>query len=206
VDLIVVDSRMDDGDGVEEKIGKNKIGNIKIGKIRSLLQRVWGPLPLEVTSALGAHAPVSSLVVRPVLAADLLASVKADVLHDAIPAPDESREALLRRLAQSTAFDNPRVVYSKKTKYGFFKYQSDLLLREGGQARRATFGTLSQPPFLDESGELVAPMRGYNHLYRHHEDQCMCRPMPPSLRTLGDELYTQVRTMLTFVISPFIGP
>jgi len=170
---------VDDGDGVDQE----KIGN---------LPRVWGPLPLAVTSAFRAHAPVRSFVVRPVLKADLLAAVEAEVLHGAIPAPDETREALLQRLQQSTPFDNPRIVFSRRTKHGCFRYQSDVPPREGGQPRRATFGEVSQPSYVDESGELVARKRGYFHLYRHHEEPCMCRPMPPSLLTLRDELYTQV--------------
>ena len=46
---------------------------------------------------------------------------------------------------------------------------------------------------VDESGRTKVRMRGYMHLYRHREDMRMCRPMPTSLRTLRDVLYTQVR-------------
>ena len=69
-------------------------------------------------------APVCSCVVHPVLDADLLAVVKAAVIGDAIPAHDETHEMLRQRLSQSTAFDNPRLIYPKRTRHGYFKHQS----------------------------------------------------------------------------------
>ena len=85
------------------------------------VERVWGPLPFALTSAMGAHAPVCSCVLRPVLDTSCLAGVEEEVLHDALPAPDETREALLYRLARSTAFDNPRIVSTRRTRHGHFK-------------------------------------------------------------------------------------
>ena len=99
------------------------------------MERLWGPLPLERTAEFGAHAPVCSFVVRPVLDVDLLEAVNRDVIGDAAPAHDETTETLRKRLAQCTAFDNPRIVYPKRTRIGNFKYQSDIAVREGGQAR-----------------------------------------------------------------------
>ena len=157
------------------------------------VERVWGPLPLECTAEFGAHAPVCSFVVRPVLDVNLLEAVNKDVIGDAAPAHDETPETLRQRLAQSTAFDNPRIVYSKRTRRGHFKYQSDIAVREGGQSRRATFAKPVGPVVVDESGRAMVRMRGYKHLYRHREDARMCRPMPASLRTLRDVLYKQVR-------------
>ena len=140
----------------------------------------------------GAHAPVSSFVVRPTLDADLLDKVKAEVLRGALPAPDESTEALVQRLARCTAFDDPRITYGKRTRHGFFKHQTALPTRQGGQTRRATYAEQTQPAFRNEAGDLVTYLRGYKHLYRHREDQFICRPMPPSLRNLRDALYAQV--------------
>ena len=51
-------------DGDKERLGEG-------------VERIWGPLPLESTAKFGAHAPVCSLVVHPVLDADLLAVAKA---------------------------------------------------------------------------------------------------------------------------------
>ena len=99
------------------------------------MTRVWGPLPFDVTSAYHAHAPVASFVVRPVIEANLLAAVEEEVLRDALPAPGETRETLQQRLARSTAFDNPRLVHSRRTQHGFFRYQNTVPPREGGQAR-----------------------------------------------------------------------
>ena len=161
-------------------------------RIHEGVARVWGPLPFALTSAMGAHAPVCSCVLRPVLDTSCLAGVEEEVLHDALPAPDETREALLYRLARSTAFDNPRVVSTRRTRHGHFKYQNSLTPAVGGQARRVTYAEPSQPPYLDAAGARVASMRGYGHLYRHHEDQYMCRPMPPSICKLRDALFTQV--------------
>lgn len=157
------------------------------------VERVWGPLPLECTAEFGAHAPVCSFVVRPVLDVNLLEAVNKDVIGDAAPAHDETPETLRQRLAQSTAFDNPRIVYSKRTRRGHFKYQSDIAVREGGQSRRATFAKPVGPVVVDESGRAMVRMRGYMHLYRHREDARMCHPMPASLSILRDTLYSQVR-------------
>ena len=166
------------------------------------LTREWGPLPLEVTTAVRAHAPVGSFVVRPVLDAELLAAVEAEVVSDARPAPDETPESLQQRLARSTVFDNPRLVSARRTQHGFFRYQNMLPPREGGQARRATFAQLSQPAFVNDGGEVLGLMRGYSHLYRHREDQRMCRPMPASLCSLRDALYTQVCASSVFEHTP----
>ena len=65
------------------------------------LATVWGPLSMQTTSAVGAHAPVSSFVVQPALAAELEAALCAEVLRDALPGPDETRETLLQRLTQT---------------------------------------------------------------------------------------------------------
>ena len=158
------------------------------------VERVWGPLPLKITDKFGAHAPVCSFVVRPVLDAHVVERVQADVVGDAMPAHDETPEMLRERLAQSTAFDNPRLVNSQRTRIGNFKHQNDVQVREGGQSRRATYGDpVGEPTVVDESGRAMVRMRGYMHLYRHREDARMCRPMPASLRTLRDVLYTQVR-------------
>ena len=157
------------------------------------MERIWGPLPLKSTAEFGAHAPVCSFVVHPVLDADLLAVVKADVIGDAIPARDETHEKLRQRLSQSTAFDNPRLIYPKRTRHGYFKHQSDVRVREGGQSRRVTYGDPLQSMVVDESGGATVRMRGYTHLYRHREDARMCRPMLASLRTLRDALYSQVK-------------
>ena len=54
------------------------------------MERVWGPLPLECTAEFGAHAPVCSFVVRPVLDVDLLEAVNRDVVGDAAPAKNFS--------------------------------------------------------------------------------------------------------------------
>ena len=115
------------------------------------------------------------------------------IIGDAAPAHDETPETLRKRLAQCTAFDNPIIVYPKRTRIGNFKYQSDIAVREGGQARRATFAEPLGPVVVDDSGGIKVRMRGYMHLYRHKEDMRMCRPMPASLCTLRDDLYTQVR-------------
>ena len=162
-------------------------------RLREGVERLWGPLPLERTAEFGAHAPVCSFVVRPVLDVDLLEAVNRDVIGDAAPAHDDTAETLRQRLAHSTAFDNPRIVCSKRGRHGHFKYQSDIEVKEGGQPRRATFAEPVGPVVLDESGSTIVRMRGYMHLYRHHDDCRMCRPMPASLRTLRDVLYTQVR-------------
>ena len=91
---------------------------------------------------------------------------------------------LRQRLSQSTAFDNPRLIYPKRTRHGYFKHQSDVRVREGGQSRRVTYGDPLQSMVVDESGGATVRMRGYTHLYRHREDARMCRPMLASLRTL----------------------
>ena len=106
-----------DGDG--ERLGES-------------VERVWGPLQLERTAEFGAHAPVCSFVVRPRLGVCLLEAVERDVIGDAAPAHDETPETLRKRLAQCTAFDNPRIVYPKRTRIGNFKYQNDIAVREGG--------------------------------------------------------------------------
>ena len=158
------------------------------------VESVWGPLMLDTTAKLGAHAPVCSFVVRPVLEATMLAAVKAEVMGDAIPAHDETRAMLLQRLAQSTAFDNPRLVAAKRGRHGYFKYQNTVQVRQGGQSRRATYGDpVGEPTVVDESGRAMVRMRGYMHLYRHREDARMCHPMPASLSILRDTLYSQVR-------------
>ena len=167
-------------DGDEERLGEG-------------MERVWGPLPLECTAEFGAHAPVCSFVVRPMLDVHLLEAVEKDVIGDAAPAHDETLETLRVRLAHSTAFDNPRIVVSKRTRHGYFKFQSDIAVREGGQARRATYAEPVGPVVVDESGGTNVRMRGYMHLYRHNQDMRMCRPMPASLRALRDVLYNQVR-------------
>ena len=91
-----------DGDG--ERLGEG-------------VERVWGPLPLERTAEFGAHAPVCSFVVRPRLGVCLLEAVERDVIGDAAPAHDETPETLRKRLAQCTAFDNPRIVYPKRNSH-----------------------------------------------------------------------------------------
>lgn len=87
-------------DGDEERFGEG-------------VERVRGPLPLEYIAEIGAHAPVCSFVVRPRLDVHLLhllEAIEKDVIGDAAPAHDETLETLRPRLAQSTAFDNPRIV------------------------------------------------------------------------------------------------
>ena len=113
----------------------------------------------------------------PVLDADLVAVVKADVIGDAIPAHDETHAMLRQRLSQSTAFDNPRLIFPKRTRHGYFKHQSDVRVREGGQSRRVTYGDPLQSMVVDESGRATVRMRWYTHLYRHREDARMCRPL-----------------------------
>ena len=166
-------------DGGEERLGEG-------------VERVWGPLPRERTAEFGAHAPVCSFVVRPMLDVCLLEAVGRDVIGDAAPAHDETPETLLERLARCAAFDNPRIIYPKRTRIGFFKYLSDVATREGGQSRRATYAEPVGPAVVDDSGRTTVRMRGYMHLYRHKEDMRMCRPMPASLLALRDVLYTQV--------------
>lgn len=156
-------------------------------------RRVWGPLPLEISSRCGAHAPVCSFVVAPELEPDVLSAAEAEVLQDSMPASDDTLDSWVERLTRSRAFDNPRIVYARRTSHGFFQYQAQLPLRQGSQARRATYAELSRPAFLDSTGARVGYMRGYSHLYRHREDKRMCRPMPPGLTALRDRLYTQVR-------------
>ena len=156
------------------------------------VSKLWGPLPLESTAKFGAHAPVCSFVVRPVLDADLVAEVMAEVGGDAIPARDETHARLRQRLKQSTSLDNPRIVVCKRGRHGYFKHQNDIQAREGAQSRRATYGDPVQPTLNDEAGRAMVRMRGYMHLYRHREDMRMCRPMPASLRALRDALYSQV--------------
>ena len=124
------------------------------------VERLWGPLPLERAAEFGAHAPVCSFVVRPVLDVNLLEAVNRDVIGDAAPAHDETTET------HSTAFDNPRIVVSKRTRHGNFKYQRDIEVKEGGQPRRATFAEPKGAVVLDESGGTIVRMRGYMHLYR----------------------------------------
>ena len=121
----------------------------------------------------------------------------AEVLRDALPGPDETHESLLQRLGSSDVFDNPRVVCAQRTRHGFFIHQNAQTPHKGGQARRATFAELSGQPFVNESGDLVGRMRGYMHLYRHREDQRMCRPMPVSLCSIRDALYSEVRSPAT---------
>ena len=156
-------------------------------------RRVWGPLPLDISSRCGAHAPVCSFVVAPELEPGVLSAAEAEVLQDSMPASDDTLDAWLGRLMRSKAFDNPRLAYPWRTRHGFFQYQAQLPLRQGGQARRATYAELSRPAFLDETGARVGYMRGYSHLYRHREDKRLCRPMPPGLTALRDRLYTQAR-------------
>ena len=155
-------------------------------------RRVWGPLALEITSRCGAHAPVCSFVVVPELEPDVLSAVESEVLQDTRPAPNDTLDSFVKRLSRSKAFDNPRLAYPWRTRHGFFQYQAQLLPRQGGQARRATFSELTRPAFLDEKGTRVGYMRGYSHLYRHREDKRLCRPMPPRLTALRDALYSQV--------------
>lgn len=168
-------------------------------------ERVWGPLRAAETAKFGAHAPVSSVVLRPRLHTDLLEAVKAEVLKDAVPSPVETLDELRARLANSEAFDNPRVTYPKRTKHGHFKRQLDLETQDGGQARRATFAEATQPPTRNDEGEHVVSMRGYRHLYRHHEDQFMCRVMPAGLRGMRDALYAQVH-LPPLSSQPFVRP
>ena len=101
------------------------------------LATVWGPLSMRTTSVVGAHAPVSSFVVQPALAAELEAALCAEVLRDALPGPDETLETLLQRLRRSDVFDNPRVVYARRTRHGFFIHapeRSDATPRRPGKA------------------------------------------------------------------------
>ena len=42
------------------------------------VERLWGPLPLERAAEFGAHAPVCSFVVRPMLDVHLLEAVDKD--------------------------------------------------------------------------------------------------------------------------------
>ena len=104
------------------------------GRTAAVPERVWGPLSAAETAEFGAHAPVSSVVLRPRLQTDLLEAVEAEVLKDAVPSTAETLLELRARLARSEAFDNPRVTYSKRTKHGNFKRQLDLATRDGGQA------------------------------------------------------------------------
>ena len=56
------------------------------------LATVWGPLSMRTTSVVGAHAPVSSFVVQPALAAELEAALCAEVLRDALPRTGSGRD------------------------------------------------------------------------------------------------------------------
>ena len=116
--------------------------------------KLWGPLPLESTAKFGAHAPVCSFVVRPVLDADLVAEVMAEVGGDAIPARDETHARLRQRLKQSTSLDNPRIVVCKRGRHGYFKHQNDIQAREGAQSRRATYGGPCSPRSTMKLAEL----------------------------------------------------
>ena len=107
-------------------------------------RRVWGPLPLEISSRCGAHAPVCSFVVAPELEPDVLSAAEAEVLQDSVPASDDTLDSWVERLTRSRAFDNPRIVYARRTSHGYFRYQAQLPLRQGSQARRATYAELSR--------------------------------------------------------------
>ena len=61
-------------------------------------RRVWGPLPFEITSRCGAHAPVCSFVVVPELEPDVLSAAESEVLQDTRPAPNDTLDSFVKRL------------------------------------------------------------------------------------------------------------
>ena len=103
--------------------------------------------------------------------------------------PIRRRKELIRDDSEKESKKRGHLLLATFTRQGV----SDIAVREGGQARRATFAEPLGPVVVDDSGGIKVRMRGYMHLYRHKEDMRMCRPMPASLCTLRDDLYTQVR-------------
>ena len=88
----------------------------------SVRERIWGPVCVEHTHAIGAPAPVASVLLRPSsAAANLVKQMEALVPVELLPRSEDTQASLVARLAKSE-YLHPKLVLSKGNGTGRHKY------------------------------------------------------------------------------------
>ena len=150
---------------------------------------VWGPLSNEKTRAVGAHAPVCSVVIRPDIPAATMEMVRKYVVLPLQPKEGDTPKELCARLARCTLLDNPRMLCAHRGRHGWYEYLNSTTWK---QPRRATFSACLDSDYMDEDGDLVCDLVDYPH-HRRHPDDHFCRRMPQCIEALRDCLVEAAR-------------
>ena len=137
--------------------------------------QVWGPLSSTETRAIGAHAPVCTVVIRPTIPAELRQRLKEEVVDEVSPLPGDTADTLQVRLSEITLLDNPRVQKNSKPKTAWHTSYVQLNSTTMPQPRRVTFSEQKSPPHVDKDGDQVVELFGYHHCYRARGDATICR-------------------------------
>ena len=155
--------------------------------------QVWGPLSSSETHAIGAHAPVCTVVIRPTIPAELRQRLKQEVVEEVSPQPGDSAQTLVDRLSVNTLLDNPCVQKNSKPKTTWYTTYPQLNSTQMPQPRRATFSEEKSPPHVDEDGDQVVELYGYFHCYRKAGDDSICRVFSDTMLDLRAVCMNQVR-------------
>lgn len=166
------------------------------GKPREkVLTPVWGPIAAEDAMAAGAHAAVSSVVIRPVVSRELLERLDLQFTEKIRPRSGDDARALAWRIENAAVFDNPRTLVAHSgTNRGRWRCVNATTMP---QPRRVTFSDQLGEPYTDETGDVVVDLLEYKHFYRHPRDQ-MCRPITADVAELRSSLFAQATSTSAF--------
>ena len=105
----------------------------------SVPRRIWGPVCEEHTRAIGAPAPVASVLLRPSSeTANLVKRMEALVPEELLPRSEDTQALLVARLAKSE-YLHPKLVLSKGNGTGKTRYV-ELNSTPYAQPRRVRWG------------------------------------------------------------------
>ena len=150
----------------------------------SVGERIWGPVCGEHTHAIGAPAPVASVLLRPSsAAANLVKQMEALVPVELLPRSEDTQASLVARLAKSE-YLHPKLVLSKGNGTGRHKYV-DLNSTQYAQPRRVRWGAPMRDPWKkhseDDNGEVSVHLPCYRHSYSRSPLESTCEVVYPKL-------------------------
>ena len=167
----------------------------------SVRERIWGPVCGEHTHAIGAPAPVASVLLRPSsAAANLVKQMEALVPVELLPRSEDTQASLVARLAKSE-YLHPKLVLSKGNGTGRHKYV-DLNSTQYAQPRRVRWGAPMRDPWKkhseDDNGEVSVHLPCYRHSYSRSPLESTCEVVPEAVNLRTQLLWKEAR--------PFLAP
>ena len=141
---------------------------------------LWGPISQAQAQLAGAHAPTSSVLMRPVVDPDVRSAALMEVPHHAWQRVHDTADALRGRLGASTFFEDSHVF--KGGRLG--KKRVRLNETEYPQPRRRSWSVLVAAAHEDGNGDTVQTLLNYTAAGRAPSDW-RSRAMPAAVYELG---------------------